>query len=796
MRYFPQNLKFDFNGRTVNLRNDLSKYAGTLEVLRDVKNPPADATYPFHEADSTSNWSNVFEMKTRQAQEELRLVYTPLSRQWYYGNPELLGKNWPTNKNDLVQCPAHSRILNMDVLTCFGSEWLAQPNRSVDRWWKTTHEGLYNHWMENDIYQTKDKVHEPHLRSVATIVPEGKRLGQEYNKGYTSSRTYDWKTLGAWRGARGNVVFETKDGRDLGVVEYSTTRENTMENKNGIINFYDADVTFWRIDGTKTNYVFQHCHRFHRTDYWHDDYHGGHEVCGAYIGGNGNTVVINFYEDFILEGSLAADTWGSLFKLAGEDNLLILNIYNGAKVKILGKLYPFYNMNVNKNMIIVNVFEGGYFEWNRQNGYQETRENWKTSPYFLNDLRDVGDKRLDHKPVVINKNVDLIVGYKAKEQPVFMTGTTNSSNRLSILGHLKVEGTGRHIRIIFNQQDNIVLPVSDSRDQVKVAPLFNIDATDCTIEFIFASPTTFVALTTAAQQRLQFILAQINGSNKVILRGVGAHPSEGHKNNLKLIGFNSTKFNTSWQKLFSDEAGRRECNLYYVVRTNQDSVVFNEPLNEKEVYNRVEPAVPYPTPVYLPLTGLSEDTSILRMMSGKHDVKETYVTKDVTVTIDRDTVPTTLDYGNIQKTDRRAIYGNIVANGRTINLNFTRHFTAKLDMYNSAEREAQLGALWGIEGNNNIINVNLENGFSFIGDDYSNHHDFVYSMFFIRGTGNTIAIRVRSNKRPTFQNTKLVDNNTLRKFDELLDAVGGTKVSKFSYGVQAAEGNTVALLID
>lgn len=796
MRYFPQNLKFDFNGRTVNLRNDLFQYRGEIEVLRDVNSANPTDIYPFNQSDSTPNWLNNFELKTRHVAREDRLVYTPLSRQWYLGNPKLLGKDWTKNPRELVQCPAHSRILNMDILTCFADEWLAQPNRGVDRWWKTTHEGLYNHWMEYDVYQNKDKVSQLTERSYATIVPEGKRLGTDYNKGYGNTRAYDWRTLGTWRGARGTVVFDSTEGRDKGVVEYATTRENTMDNKNGNFMFYDADIAFWRINGNDTNYVLQHAHPLRRLDYTHDDYHRGHEICGVHIGGSGNTVVVNFYEDFIINGEIAADTWGCLFKLAGEDNLLIINIWNGAQVKLLGKVYPFYNTNYDKNMIVVNVFDGGYFEWNEPNGYQITRERWKESEYFLNDLRDAGDQRFDLKTVDVKKDVDLIVGYKAKEKPVWLPATTDPRDRSSILGNIRIHGSGRRVRIIFDKTQIILPPVYDARNGVKIAALFNIEAVDCDIEIIFLKQITLMAPPVARTQQIQFAIAQVNGNSRVSIKGVGKNASDGKINNLKLIDFNGTTDLGSYGPIINNRDAPPESRLYYVIRTDEPVQLSFDPLNKNVVYDKVVEAPPYPTPVYLPLTGLNEDASILRMMSGKHDVKETYVTKNVTVTIDRDTVPTTRDYGNVRKTDRRAIYGNIVANGRTINLNFTRHFTAKLDMYNSAEREAQLGTLWGIEGNNNVINVNLENGFNFIGDTNSNFHDFVYSMFFIRGTGNTIAIRIRSNKRPTFQNTKLADSNTLRKFDELLNAVGGSKVSKFSYGVQATEGNVVALLID
>lgn len=403
-------LNFQFAGRTITLSTGLTgaglpivEAAGTIPPAV----VPADSrTFTYSKDKPWYTYLDGFKRITKRD----KLSYQPLTKQYYYGNPALMGKNWTKNPRDIVELPLNNLLLNFEPLTGFGSNYLAA--NPDEGWWDNSNQGMFGRWLGNDKVFVNPLIErlckyayeKPELKNqmlaalaesratisfknIAGSLFNGGNLAAVYDHSseylglsYDNLKFYDWKTLGAYRGARGTTIFKRTGADQPGTpIKYMTTRVVNDDMTDNFM-FYDNDTAFWATEGNNECFILEHRHYFRKTNYWHDDFSNGHWVRGCFVPGENNTVILNFHEDFIIEGDLARDTWGRLLTVGGKGNLVIVNVFPGVTVKIGGKVGDgqggFWHDEWEKNLIIINCFGDG--KWQATGNFDKVaKENWK-----------------------------------------------------------------------------------------------------------------------------------------------------------------------------------------------------------------------------------------------------------------------------------------------------------------------------------------------------------------------------------------------------------------------------------
>ena len=277
--------------------------------------------------------------------------YARLTYQLYYGNPALLGKNWTKNQHysGWVNCPLSDLLIDFDLPGRIGG----LVDYPFHKWWGNTLDFFDRYWIAEDdiIISTGDS------KAFASL---------EWDDNNIARSDYWYHTLGRYRGNRGTTFFDM-DGhhrivtttREVNPLPGNQTGEH-WNNQDEYVLLYDNDYGLWRTRGNNGLFTFNQIHHFRRKT-WHDDFHRGHWVCGMSMEGYNNGFIYNFHTDMDWEGTLAADTWGPHFKLQGNNNIAIFNVYDTVRVDLRGKMGEWFIdvENKNSNLAIINMFGSG-----------------------------------------------------------------------------------------------------------------------------------------------------------------------------------------------------------------------------------------------------------------------------------------------------------------------------------------------------------------------------------------------------------------------------------------------------
>ena len=293
-----------------------------------------------------------------------------LRYQLYRGNPKLIGKDWDKNGKNWVKCPINKPILELEDFINGVQPFI---NLQTGKWF-TQHDErpLADHWIADTgvIFKVND------LGFMSMTFKDNRRNVQEYY----------YHSPGVWRGKRDVVKFQTENqhrvvntNKEIKPQPGNSWDYNNLTSEDRLF-LFDNDYGIWVTEGNNGFMTFNHLHKFNRATF-HDDYANGHWVCGMEFRGNNNAFIYNWHAQTKWQGDLAADTWGPVFKVVGEGNIVIFNVYDTVLVEFIEKLGDdfFAVDNWEKNLVILNMFDSGRLRPNKPhpNFIIETNNQWK-----------------------------------------------------------------------------------------------------------------------------------------------------------------------------------------------------------------------------------------------------------------------------------------------------------------------------------------------------------------------------------------------------------------------------------
>lgn len=299
--------------------------------------------------------------------------------QLYRGNPKLMGKDWNKNERVWVKCPINDPILDVESLL---NRTISSMNFQTNKWFTQQEDKpLVERWIaDTDIIFKEDS-----FGLISMTFKDERRHVEEYY----------YHTPAEWRGRRDRIVFHVGNQHRIVNTNKEITPQpgNSWDYKNltspDRLFLLDNDYGIWVTEGDNGFMTFNHLHKFNR-DTWHDDFHRGHWCYGMEFRGNNNSFIYNWHAQTKWKGILAGDTWGSFFRVVGEGNIIIFNIYDGVQVELLEKLGDnFFDVtNWEKNLVIVNMFDTGRLRPNytQEDFIADSTRRWKERVHGIGAL--------------------------------------------------------------------------------------------------------------------------------------------------------------------------------------------------------------------------------------------------------------------------------------------------------------------------------------------------------------------------------------------------------------------------